>query len=84
MAWLTRKSYKLYDIKDKLSRENFAHKFKLLVLQKGLTQRVLSEKVGITQQLMSHIIRSVRTGKKYRKKISQVLGIPEKEIWTWK
>lgn len=76
------KTYKLYNINKQLSREKLTYQFNVLMVQKGLNQKRLAHKVGITQQLMSHIIRGARSGKVYRQKICQVLGTSEKEIWN--
>lgn len=63
--------------KNNLSREAFTRQFKILILQKKLTQKDIAFKLGISEQLMSHIISGIRTGKKYRKQICKILEVKE-------
>ena len=65
-----------------ISTTTLFQRFKLLMLRSGLKQKDLAEKVGISEYLLSHIIIGRRRGLPYRKKIAQVLGVSEKDIWT--
>jgi DNA-binding Xre family transcriptional regulator len=62
--------------------KTFVQRFKILLLQRGLKQRDLAEKVGISEFLLSHIITGKRRGLPYRQKICKILDVSEKELWN--
>jgi DNA-binding Xre family transcriptional regulator len=62
--------------------KTFTQRFKILLLQHGLMQKDLAEKVGISEFLLSHIITGKRRGLPYRQKICKILDVSEKELWN--
>lgn len=52
----------------------------LLILQ-GYSIKNLARLWGITPEYLSYIINGDRTGYKYRKKLAEILGRPEEELF---
>lgn len=58
----------------------YAHKIKLILAEKGMTQTVLSERCGISRQSISTIMRRGTCSVVSAGKLAQGLGVPVEEI----
>lgn len=57
------------------SRNNIGKTIKKRLIDKGMTYTELADLIGTSPQYVSHIICGYRSGKKYMKKIKEVLEI---------
>ena len=49
------------------------------MIDKGMTQRELADKLGTTPQYLNKILHGERSGAKYRERIQELLGIDPTE-----
>jgi DNA-binding Xre family transcriptional regulator len=64
-----------------LSSVDFTNRFKIYILQSGISQNELARRVGITYDHMNHIISGRLKGRKYRTKICEIIGIKITDLW---
>lgn len=71
----------MINLKTKFSRENikYGKKLKKKLIDLGISNKELAEELGIDPRYVSKIIRGERSGRKYRKRISDILRDREKD-----
>lgn len=57
--------------------DEFGLKARAVMLLRGITMQKLADDLGISISYVSDILRGARTGKKYREKIGEYLGMDE-------
>lgn len=58
-----------------------ARLIRALLILKGFKAKDLAKQWGIHEKYLSYIINGSRAGYKYRKKLAEVLGVPEEELF---
>jgi DNA-binding XRE family transcriptional regulator len=56
-------------------------KRKLRMMERGVTQQKLADKLGVTQEAVSSVMRGRTRTPRIRAAICQALGWPERRIW---
>jgi DNA-binding Xre family transcriptional regulator len=79
---IVKQNFTMYCVKTESPKTEFTRKFKILMLNKNISQRELALQAGISEQLLSFIINGWRRGLPYRAKICKILDVKESDIWN--
>ena len=65
---------------EQMKQKDRYKKFLLAMIDKGITQKEIAEKIGISEPMVSYIIWGIRKSKRKEKQICAILNIKEEDI----